>query len=35
MCSPAGPDGKINKYVLAAAKIAGADEIYKVAERRV
>lgn len=30
MCSPAGPDGKINKYVLAAAKIAGADEIYKV-----
>ncbi len=29
MCSPAGPDGKINKYVLAAAKITGADEIYK------
>lgn len=30
MCSPAGPDGRINKYILAAAKIAGADEIYKV-----
>lgn len=30
MCSPADETGKINKYVLAAAKIAGADEIYKV-----
>lgn len=30
MCSPAGKDGKINKYILAAAKIAGATEIYKV-----
>ena len=29
MCSPAGPDGKVNKYILAAAKAAGADEIYK------
>ena len=30
MCTPAGPDGKINKYILAAANITGADEIYKV-----
>jgi histidinol dehydrogenase len=30
MCSPAGQDGRINKYILAAARIAGADEIYKV-----
>ncbi len=30
MCSPAGRDGKINQYILAAAKIAGATEIYKV-----
>ena len=29
MCSPAGKDGKISKYILAAAKITGADEIYK------
>ena len=29
MCSPAGKDGKISKYILAAAKIIGADEIYK------
>ncbi len=29
MCTPAGKDGKINKYILAAAKIAGAHEIYK------
>ncbi len=30
MCSPAGKDGKMNKYILAAAKIAGADEIYRI-----
>jgi histidinol dehydrogenase len=30
MCSPAGQDGRINKYILAAARIAGVDEIYKV-----
>ena len=30
MCSPAGKDGRINKYILAAAYIAGADEIYKI-----
>ncbi len=30
MCTPAGKDGKISKYILAAAKITGADEIYKV-----
>ena len=30
MVSPPGRDGKINADVLAAAKIAGADEIYKV-----
>jgi len=30
MVSPPGKDGKINAAVLAAAKIAGADEIYKV-----
>ncbi|MGI6206065.1 MAG: histidinol dehydrogenase [Anaerovoracaceae bacterium] len=29
MCTPAGKDGKISKYILAAAKIAGATEIYK------
>ena len=29
MCSSPEGDGKINKYILAAAKIAGADEIYK------
>ncbi len=29
MCSPAGMDGRIDKYILAAAKITGADEIYK------
>ncbi len=25
MCTPAGPDGKVNRYILAAARIAGAD----------
>lgn len=30
MCCSAGADGRINRYILAAAKIAGADEIYKV-----
>ena len=29
MITPAGKDGKINSKILAAAKIAGADEIYK------
>ncbi len=29
MCSSPEGDGKINKYILAAAKIAGVDEIYK------
>lgn len=29
MCSPAEKSGQINRYILAAAKIAGADEIYK------
>ena len=29
MCTPAGKDGKISPYILAAAKIAGADEIYR------
>ena len=30
MCTPAGKDGKVNSCTLAAAKIAGVDEIYKV-----
>ncbi|WP_445474594.1 histidinol dehydrogenase [Methanococcoides methylutens] len=30
MCTPPGPDGKINPLTLAAAKVAGADHIYKV-----
>ncbi len=30
MCTPAGKDGKVSKYILAAARIAGADEVYKV-----
>ena len=30
MCTPAGKDGKVNPVTLAAAKIAGVDEIYKV-----
>ena len=30
MCSPAGKDGKINRYILAAARIAGATEIYRI-----
>ena len=30
MTTPAGPDGKVNPGTLAAAKIAGVDEIYKV-----
>lgn len=29
MMTPAGKDGKISKYILAAARIAGASEIYK------
>lgn len=29
MCTPAAKDGSMNKYILTAAKIAGADEIYK------
>ncbi|MBQ1465789.1 MAG: histidinol dehydrogenase [Eubacteriaceae bacterium] len=30
MCTPPGPDGKINPYILAAAHVAGIDRIYKV-----
>lgn len=30
MCTPPGPDGTINAGILAAADIAGVDEIYKV-----
>ena len=30
MCTPPGPDGKVNAGTLAAAKIAGVTEIYKV-----
>lgn len=30
MTTPAGPDGRVNPGTLAAAKIAGVDEIYKV-----
>ena len=30
MCTPPGKDGKVNSGTLAAAKIAGVDEIYKV-----
>ena len=30
MCTPPDAEGKINKYVLTAAHMAGADEIYKV-----
>ncbi|KGK97889.1 histidinol dehydrogenase [Methanococcoides methylutens] len=30
MCTPPGPDGKINPLTLAAAKVAGADHIYKL-----
>ncbi len=30
MCTPAGKDGTVSKYILAAARIAGADEVYKV-----
>ncbi len=30
MTTPAGPDGKVNPGTLAAAKIAGVDEIYKI-----
>ena len=30
MVSPPGPDGKLNPVILAAAKIAGVDRIYKV-----
>ena len=29
MCTPPGADGKVNPGTLAAAKIAGVDEIYK------
>ena len=29
MCTPCGADGKVNAAILAAAKIAGVDEIYK------
>ena len=30
MCTPCRPDGKVNAAILAAAKIAGVDRIYKV-----
>lgn len=30
MCTPPGPDGKVNAGTLAAASIAGVDEVYKV-----
>ncbi len=30
MCTPPGPDGRVNAGTLAAAKTAGVDEIYKV-----
>lgn len=30
MCTPPGPDGRVNAGTLAAAKVAGVDEIYKV-----
>lgn len=30
MCTPPGPDGRVNAGTLAAAKAAGVDEIYKV-----
>ncbi|WP_214044852.1 histidinol dehydrogenase [Methanomethylovorans sp.] len=30
MCTPPGPDGKVNPLTLAAAKIAGADHVYRV-----
>ncbi len=29
LCTPAGKDGRVNRYVLAAARIAGAHEIYR------
>ncbi|AGB50040.1 histidinol dehydrogenase [Methanomethylovorans hollandica DSM 15978] len=30
MCTPPGPDGKVNPLTLAAAKVAGADHVYRV-----
>lgn len=30
MCTPPGPDGKVNPLTLAAAKVAGADRIYRL-----
>lgn len=30
MCTPPGRDGKVNSVILAAASIAGADEVYRV-----
>ncbi|WP_406656831.1 histidinol dehydrogenase [Methanolobus sp. ZRKC2] len=30
MCTPPGPDGKVNPLTLAAARIAGADHVYKI-----
>jgi histidinol dehydrogenase len=30
MCTPPGPDGKVNPWVLAAADLAGLTEVYKV-----
>ncbi len=30
MCTPPGPDGKVNPLTLAAGKVAGADHIYRI-----
>lgn len=30
MCTPPGPDGRVNPLTLAAAKVAGADHVYRV-----
>jgi histidinol dehydrogenase len=30
MCTPPGPDGKVNPLTLAAAKVAGADHVYRI-----
>jgi histidinol dehydrogenase len=30
MCTPPGPDGKVNPLTIAAAKVAGADRIYRL-----
>jgi len=30
MCTPPGPDGKVNPLTLAAARVAGADHVYRI-----